>query len=150
MNVKNNKRHQETIEKTENALFSMLKDNKLNNVSVTELCKTAGINRSTFYAKYEDVSVLANEYAAKIEKQLEEQPHIDGEFAWIFEYIKSNKDIFEVYFKLGVSKAKMDYKKIFFRTGAYSVAKMWFDGGCSESPEQMGEIIKREYQKILA
>lgn len=64
-----------------------------------------------------------------------------------FEYIKSNKDIFEAYFKLGVSKAKMDYKMIFFRTSAYSVAKIWFDGSCNESPERMVEIIKREYQK---
>lgn len=83
----------------------------------------AGIDRSTFYTNYEDVSALANEVAAKIERRLEEQPHSDGEFAWIFEYIKSNKDIFEAYFKLGVSKARMDYKMLFFRTGAYSVAK---------------------------
>lgn len=75
MNVKNNKRHQETIDKTENALFSMLKDDELNNVSVTELCKTAGIDRSTFYTNYEDVSALTNEVAAKIERRLEEQPH---------------------------------------------------------------------------
>ena len=150
MNVKNNKRHQETIENIEKAFVLLLKDNELKEISVTELCKTAGINRSTFYAKYEDVSVLANEYAAKIEKQLEEQPHIDGEFAWVFEYIKANKDMFEIYFKLGISRAEDDYKMIFFRTGAYSVAKMWFDGGCTESPKQMGEIIKREYQKLLA
>jgi len=38
---------------------------------------------------------------------------------------------------------------IFFRTGAYSVAKMWFDAGCVESSEQMGEIIKREYEKCF-
>ena len=71
MNVKNNKRPQETIDKTENALFSVLKDNELNNVSVTELCKAAGIDRSTFYTNYEDVPALANEVAAKIERQLE-------------------------------------------------------------------------------
>ena len=128
----------------------MLKDNELKEISVTELCKTAGIDRSTFYANYEDVSVLANEYAAKIEKQLEEQPHIDGEFAWGFEYIKANKDMFEIYFKLGISRAKSNYKVIFFRTGAYSVAEMWFDSGCTESPKKMSEIIKREYRKILA
>ena len=61
MNVKNNKRHQETIENIEKAFVLLLKDNELKEISVTELCKTAGINRSTFYAKYEDVSVLANE-----------------------------------------------------------------------------------------
>ena len=149
MNTKNNKRHQETIAAIEKALVSLLKEKDINKISITELCATAGIGRSTFYANYEDVSALANEITAKIEKQLEEQPHTDGEFAWIFEYIQANKDVFDIYFKLGLSQAKADYKMIFFRTGAYSVAKMWFDGGCVDSPVQMGEILKREYTKII-
>ena len=149
MNTKNNKRHQETIAAIEKAFVTLLKDNDLNKISITELCETAKIDRSTFYANYEDVSALANEITAKIEKQLEEQPHTDGEFAWIFEYIQANKDVFDIYFKLGLSQAKADYKMIFFRTGAYSVAKMWFDGGCVDSPVQMGEILKREYTKLI-
>jgi len=148
MNVKNNRRHQETIDNIENAFVSLLRDKELNKISVTELCEAAKIDRSTFYANYEDISALANDVAAKIEEQLKEQPHTDGEFAWIFEYIQANKDVFEIYFKLGISQAKTDYKLLFFRNGAYSVAKMWFDGGCIESPEQMGEILKREYLKI--
>lgn len=118
MNVKNNRRHRETIEKIEKAFVSLLKDNDLNKISITELCDTAEVDRSTFYANYEDVSALANEVSAKIEKQLKEQPHTDGEFAWIFEYIKVNQDMFKVYFKLGLSKATVDYKMIFFRNGA--------------------------------
>ncbi len=149
MNVKNNRRHRETIEKIEKAFVSLLKDNDLNKISITELCDTAEVDRSTFYANYEDVSALANEVSAKIEKQLKEQPHTDGEFAWIFEYIKVNQDMFKVYFKLGLSKATVDYKMIFFRNGAYSVAEMWFDGGCVEYIEQMGQILEREYKKLF-
>ena len=148
MNTKNNKRHQETIAAIEKAFVTLLKDNDLNKISITELCETAKIDRSTFYANYKDISILANEVAAKIENQLEEQPHTDGEFSWIFEYIRANKEVFEIYFKLGISQAKTDYKMLFFRNGAYSVAKMWFNGGCVESPEQMGKILKREYNKI--
>ena len=73
MNVKNNKRHQRTLENIEKAFVSLLRDSELNKLSVTELCEAAGIDRSTFYANYEDVSALADEYAAKIEKHLEEQ-----------------------------------------------------------------------------
>lgn len=149
MNVKNNRRHQETIDNIENAFVSLLRDKELNKISVTELCEAAKIDRSTFYANYEDISDLANEVSAKIEKRLKEHPHTDGEFAWIFEYIQANKDVFEIYFKLGISQAKTDYKLLFFRNGAYSVAKMWFDGGCIESSEQMGEILKREYNKLV-
>ena len=124
MNVKNNRRHQETIDNIENAFVSLLRDKELNKISVTELCEAAKIDRSTFYANYEDISDLANEVSTKIEIELEEQPHTDGEFAWIFEYIQANKDVFDIYFKLGLSQAKADYKMIFFRTGAYSVVKM--------------------------
>lgn len=149
MNTKNNKRHQETIAAIGKAFVSLLKDAEIKEISVTELCAAAEIDRSTFYANYEDISALANDVAAKIEKQLEEQPHTDGEFAWIFEYIVTNKDIFDTYFKLGISQAKTDYKMLFFRNGAYSVAKMWFDGGCVESIEDMAAIIYREYKKLF-
>ena len=128
--------------------MALLKDKELADISVTELCEAADIDRSTFYAHYEDVFALGNACAADIEKRLYEVSHSADDFAWIFEYIKEHPEVFSIYFKLGVSKTTGDYKEIFFRNGAYSVAKMWFAGGCVESTEQMGVIIKREYEKI--
>ena len=150
MNTTNNKRSLATEECLKNALIALLKDKELADISITELCNVADIERSTFYAHYEDVSALGNACAADIEKRLSEVSHSADDFAWIFEYIKDHPEVFSVYFKLGVSKTTGDYKKIFFRTGAYSVAKMWFDGGCVESTEQMGEIVKREYLKLFS
>ena len=149
MNTKNNQRHQDTIAAIEAVFFSLLKEKELKDISASELCEKAGINRSTFYDNYTDVFSLANAYAEKIEKSVAEQPHTNGEFAWIFDYIKSNADVFEIYFKLGMSKKSADYKTLFFRNGVYAVAKMWFEGGCVEPPERMGEIIKREYRKAF-
>ena len=150
MNTPNNRRSLATEECLKNALIALLKDKELADISITELCNVADIERSTFYAHYEDVSALGNACAADIEKRLSEVSHSADDFAWIFEYIKDHPEVFSVYFKLGVSKTTGDYKKIFFRTGAYSVAKMWFDGGCIEPPEQMGEIVKREYRKLFS
>ena len=149
MNAPNNKRSLATEECLNNTLMALLKDKKLADISVTELCEAAGIDRRTFYAHYEDVFALGNACAADIEKRLSEVSHSVDDFAWIFEYIKEHPEVFSIYFKLGVSKTTGDYKEIFFRSGAYSVAKMWFDGGCVESSEQMGEIVKREYVKLL-
>ena len=149
MNTKNNQRHQNTIAVIEAAFVSLLNEKELKDISVSELCEKAGINRSTFYDNYADVFALTNACAEKIEKSIAEQPHTNGEFAWIFDYIKSNADVFEIYFKLGMSKKSADYKTLFFRNGVYAVAKMWFEGGCVEPPEQMGEIIKREYKKAF-
>lgn len=148
MNTKNNKRHQETIDNINKAFITLLQDKQLSEITVSDICKAANINRSTFYEKYEDIPALANVIARDLENRIAEQPHIKGEFAWLFEYAKANSDMFNLYFKLGISKGGGEYKTIFFKNGVYSVAKMWFEGGCVESSEQMGIIIKREYEKI--
>lgn len=149
MNTKDNKRHQETLQRVYTAFASMLRKQELNKIAVTELCEVANIDRSTFYANFEDISALTNSYAAEIEKQVAAQSHGEGEFAWIFEYILENKDLFQVYFKPGISQTVTDYKTIFFRNGIYSVAKLWFEDGCTESPQKMGDILKREYEKLF-
>ena len=146
MNTPNNKRSLATEGCLKNTLMVLLKDKELVDISVTELCEAADIDRSTFYAHYEDMFALGDSCAADIEKRLSEVSNSADDFAWIFEYIKEHPDVFSIYFKLGVSKTPGDYKKIFFRTGAYSVAKMWFEDGCLESAEQMGEIIKKNTQ----
>ena len=148
MNTPNNKRYRDIEESINAAFVSLLQGKELRDITVTDICEIAGIERSTFYAHYNDVAALANDYAAQIEKQVSEQPHKENDFSWIFEYIKEHPDFFKIYFKLGVSQVSSDYKTIFFRNGAYSVAKMWFEDGCVESSEQMGVIIKREYEKI--
>ena len=149
MNIKDNKRHQETLQHIYLAFAALLQKQELNNISVTELCEMANVDRSTFYANFDDIPALANSLAAEIEKQIAAQPHAEGEFAWIFEYILENTELFRIYFKLDVSQSSSDYKTIFFRKGAYSVAKLWFEDGCKESPEQMGNLVKREYTKLF-
>ena len=149
MNTKNNKRHQETIDNINKAFITLLQDKQLSEITVSDICKAANINRSTFYEKYEDISALANAIARDLENRIAEQPHIKGEFAWLFEYAKANADMFNLYFKLGISKSGGEYKTIFFQNGVYSVLKMWLEGGCVESVEQMNQIIKREYDKVF-
>lgn len=149
MNISNNKRYRDMTESINAAFVSLLQGKELRDISVTDICKLADIDRSTFYAHYEDVSALANSCAAQIEKQVSEQPHKENDFSWMFDYIKEHPDLFKIYFKLGVSQVSSDYKTIFFRNGAYSVAKMWFEDGCIESSEQMATILTREYEKIF-
>lgn len=148
MNTPNNKRYRDMTESINVAFASLLQSKELRDITVTDICVLAGIERSTFYAHYNDVAALANDYAAQIEKQVSEQPHKENDFSWIFDYIKEHPDLFKIYFKLGVSQVSSDYKTIFFRNGAYSVAKMWYEDGCIEPSEQMGTIVKREYDKI--
>lgn len=63
------------------AFVFLLKDKELRDITVTDICKLADIDRSIFYAHYDDVSVLADAYAAQIEKQVSEHPYKEGDFS---------------------------------------------------------------------
>ena len=52
-----------TAIKMDLALISLLKKKSFEYITVSEICKTAGVNRSTFYLHYETVSDLLNETA---------------------------------------------------------------------------------------
>lgn len=149
MNIKNDKRYQETVDQINTAFVALLQDNRLSEITVSDICKVADIHHSTFYEKYEDISALVNAYAKEIEKRIAEQPHTKGDFVWLLEYVKNNADMFKLYFKLGISKNVGDYKTIFFKNGVYSVLKMWFEDECIDSVEEMNMIIKREYNKVF-
>ena len=50
-----------TAAKMNLALISLLKKKSLEYITVSEICKAAGVNRSTFYLHYETIGDLLNE-----------------------------------------------------------------------------------------
>ena len=60
MNVKNNKRRKESRAKIEAVFLDLIQDKELNQISVSEICKKSGLNRTTFYANYVDIYDLAD------------------------------------------------------------------------------------------
>ena len=55
MHTKSNQRHQNTIATIEAAFVSLLDEQELKDISVTELCEEAKISRSTIYENYDVV-----------------------------------------------------------------------------------------------
>lgn len=55
MNTKNNQRAQLTRCKIKEVFIELLGTKAINQITVQELCKKTGINRTTFYAHYDDV-----------------------------------------------------------------------------------------------
>lgn len=66
MNVKNNKRRRESIEKITKVFIELIQTHELSEISVTDICKRAGLNRATFYANYLDVYDLADKSPEEI------------------------------------------------------------------------------------
>ena len=60
MNTKNNRRRRESVEKIEKAFVKLLQTEELKRITVADICKESGLNRSTFYANFLDVYDLAD------------------------------------------------------------------------------------------
>ena len=52
MNTPNNKRRRESIEKIERVFVELLQSRELEQISISDICKKAKINRSTLYYNY--------------------------------------------------------------------------------------------------
>ena len=169
MNIKNNKRKRESIEKIEKVFIELLQTNALDKISVSEICKHTGLNRSTFYANFIDIYDLAD----KTKKHLEDEfltlysDEISGKtstdnFLKLFGHIKENQLFYKTYFKLvtdnntfiGYDRLRaeklfdskyIDYHIEFFRSGFNAIIKKWLSNGCKETPEEMENILKSEY-----
>ncbi len=171
MNTKNNKRRRESIEKIEKAFVEMLQTQELSEITVSDICKKCELNRSTFYANYVDVYDLADRIKATLEKEVMalyglemEEPFEGHDYLRLFRHMKENQLFYKTYFKLGYDERNpiklydmnraaedfdnrnIDYHIAFFRSGFNAIVKMWLQGGCRETPEEMNEIIVSEYR----
>jgi len=172
MNTINNKRKRESQEKIEKVFTQLLQTKEINEISVTDICKIANLNRTTFYSNYIDIYDLADKIREKLESDVEylyldENGYTYNNFLKLFQHIKDNQIFYKTYFKLGFDKGpisdsynhtlkdaplyyekgNVDYHIEFFRAGLNAVILKWLYSGCKESPEEIEEIIKQEYKK---
>lgn len=171
MNTKNNKRKRESMQKIEQVLIELLQAKELNQISVSDICKRANLNRSTFYANYVDIYGLADTIREKLETQVADlyreelmKGYNSNNYLKLFRHIKENQFFYCTYFKLGYDEkykiltydyemAKkhfddrfIEYHMEFFKSGLTRIIKLWLQNGCKETPEEMFEIIKGEYR----
>lgn len=176
MNTTNNKKRRESQEKIEKIFVNLLQEKAINEISITDICKKAHLNRTTFYNNYLDIYDLAEKIKEKLEQDVfnlyqEERlnRYNSNDFSKILTMIKNNPLFFKTYFKLGfdsthealgdvyqydINQAKdkydgkyIDYHIEFFKAGFNAIVKKWLNNNCQESVEEICEIIKSEYKK---
>lgn len=172
MNTPNNKRRRESQAKIESALIELLQEKELHQIKVTDVCSLAKVNRTTFYANYEDIYALAEALMRRMEQEvLDMYPEqasarrAGDNFLPLFRLIKDNPLFYHTYFKLcadgqpriiGYDETAaamyyngehIDYHIAFFSNGLNAMIRKWLAGGCRESPEEMVRILKDEYSK---
>lgn len=170
MNVKNNRRRRESQEKIEKAFVELLQTRNIKEITVSDIIKITGLNRSTFYANYVDIYDLADKIRDNLENDF---TSLFADYDYynersgalkMFRHIKDNQIFYNTYFKLcyddkhlisiydpkRAEKEHIDsnikYHIEFFRNGLNAIIKMWLAGGCKESPEEMAEVLKQEYR----
>ncbi len=143
MNKSMNRRRLETMAGLEQALVELLQTRALKEISVTDICRRANINRSTFYANYDDVAALAAAFCRNVEKRTAALAQPAGNYVWLFEHVAANPMTFRAYFSLEIPPIADDYQTLFRRNGVYGIVKRWFDGGGMESAEEMDHLLDR-------
>ena len=120
MNTPNNKRRKESQEKIERIFVELIQEKNLNEISVTDICKKANLNRSTFYANYFDVYDLADKIKERLESDVSDlyqdeklNQYNSNDFSKIFHLVKENPLFFKTYFILEFDSTdtfKQDYR----------------------------------------
>lgn len=171
MNTPNNRRRKESREKIEKVFVELLQTRDLSQIRVSDICKQAGLNRTTFYANYTDIYRLADSIRDRLEASLSElyqEERVTGvnsnDYLKLFRHIQQNQIFYRTYFKLGYDNNYkivsydtelaqkhfqgrfIHYHMEFFKSGLTRIIKLWLQNGCQETPEEMYAIIKSEYQ----
>ncbi len=169
MNVKNNKRRRTSREKIEKVFIELLQTKEMTQITVSDICKRTELNRSTFYANYSDIYELADTIRAHLEQEvnaLYENDMVNNcftDYQRLFQHIKDNQIFYRTYFKLGYDydhhgnlgmlrqdekifpKNHIEYHIEFHKAGLNAIIKKWLNNGCTETPEEMKEIVESEY-----
>ncbi len=174
MNTPNNKRRKNSQKKIEKVFVELIQYKDISEISVTDICNRAKINRSTFYANYIDIFDLADhikenmfqELLGLYEEEALSKTH-SHDYLKMFRHIKENQIYYKTLFKLNIDYRSyynvelenkealkyyldtkyLEYHVAFFSAGLTAIIKMWLDNDCLESPEEINEILKSEYLK---
>ncbi|MEG0593160.1 MAG: TetR/AcrR family transcriptional regulator C-terminal domain-containing protein, partial [Coprobacillus sp.] len=171
MNTFNNKRRRDSQKKIEHAFIELIQDNEVHELTVTDICTKAQINRSTFYANYLDIYDLVDKIKDKMINDFEELYHDEltedynsNDFSKLFQHIKDNQLFYKAYFKLNFdidfkttkydthlaskyyNNQYVEYHMDFFKGGITSIIKLWLKNNCDISPDELFNIIKDEYK----
>ena len=173
MNIPNNKRKKESQEKIEKIFIDLIQTKEINQISVSDICKKAKLNRTTFYSNYIDIYDLADKIKKKLfedvlslyPEETKDKKH-SYDFLKLFKHIKENQLFYKTYFKLNYDnndalEGMIDYNEFekfygnndnvyyhitFFKSGLNAVIKRWLDNDCKESPEEIRDDIVNEYK----
>lgn len=167
MNTHNNKRKQNSVKKLKEAFMALAEKKDLQDITVSEICSMAKLNRTTFYANFDSLNDLIesikNDYKTLFIHKIKTFVNDDHYFLSLFEDIYQNQLFYKIYFKLfsdnglksdlinellfnqfGDSR-EMEYRATYFGAGLAALLNKWLLEGCKEPPELIYGYLVNEY-----
>lgn len=165
-----------TKKKIKDSLVNILNKKRLHDISVSEVCKKANVDRSTFYVYYNNVSDVFEEIGDEIAEEMK---------TMILSKDKNdNKTYLRVYFQLArkhrtvfkemhstnihnpiikkltkvnsellntdlyIPKDNENLELTFIFSGFYGLVESWLNNGCKESDDELINVLESFYGEI--
>lgn len=147
------------------ALLCLLKKKEYKDISITEICKKAGVTRMSFYRNFEDKEDIMRKKVRKVTESFLKDSAINYQedtthkyFIKLFAHMECQKELCDALYKAGLIQIVKDefdrvfldihryeynnYKSSFLSGGIFNIFLVWFLNGCKESPEEMAEQLE--------
>ncbi len=171
------KKHNETLNEfskhnLQEAILILMKDKPFEKITITELCKKAGVSRMAFYKNYQDTEELLLDIFVDSNTEMIEQigspfRHTTG-YEWFYSMfctVEKNAPMLMTLFDAGFEYKylqlinelvlhnpavpnKDKYKRLIWTGGIVNMIIEWVKGGMKESKEEMAEFAN-EYTKPM-
>ena len=146
----------------EDALFELLKEKRLESITVNELCKKAGVCRASFYRNYLVMNDIVDQYLQKIftDMKPDDDNGIKIEMDEVFTNLLKQKDRLIILSKRGLLHNLFQYiytetlseivnlqvlnnyyQPYFFAGASSAVVNAWIEKGMLESPQEMSQLF---------
>lgn len=147
------------------ALFALLKKKKFKDISITEICKKAGVTRMSFYRNFESKEDIMFKKVRDVTNSFLEESSISyredsthNYFVKLFTHMECQKELCTALYKAGLIHLVKDefdrvfldvyreeydhYKSFFLSGGIFNVFLFWFMNDCKEKPEVMAKRLE--------
>lgn len=145
------------------SVFKLQKKKTLSEISVSELCKDAGVNRTTFYKHYQIPEDIYHEFIDEVYQEansiflisLNEGASLEDAFTQFFTFLYNNRKYFVMSSAMvgtlmdNLHKFTMNMKSLpgagpfythFISGGIASMILLWSEHNYKESPWEMAQI----------